>query len=280
LSISIFSIDTSAIYTCIAVTGVTAASWSVAYLAPGTTYTFSTGLTNTSGTVTNNLSTGVSGGQTAIGDINAGGNLTLSSTSNSTKGYIGITNAPRATANYGSLSIGSGAFDGSTSGKFVGSSSGTSIAVNEASGYAGNLMDLQVAGLRVLSVGYVSSLKATVLTGGSSGIILQGSADYNNWFFGQAGNTSFSGVGNMGYGGSALASISSGNNNSFYGSQSGMYITTSDGNVGIGSQAGRFISGGSTHNITPSNSTYIGYQTYPLADAQTNQTVIGYACRI
>ena len=37
----------------------------------GSSYTFSTGLTNTSGTITNNLSTGVSGGQTTIGGTGA-----------------------------------------------------------------------------------------------------------------------------------------------------------------------------------------------------------------
>ena len=50
--------------------------------------TFSTGLTNTSGTVTSNLSAGVSGGQTAVGGTASGNNLTLSSTSNATKGKI------------------------------------------------------------------------------------------------------------------------------------------------------------------------------------------------
>ena len=50
--------------------------------------TFSTGLTRTSNTITNNLSTGVSGGQSVIGGTGSGENLTLSSTSNATKGKI------------------------------------------------------------------------------------------------------------------------------------------------------------------------------------------------
>lgn len=50
--------------------------------------TFSTGLTNSSGTVTSNLSVGVSGGQSVIGGTAASNNLTLSSTSNATKGKI------------------------------------------------------------------------------------------------------------------------------------------------------------------------------------------------
>ena len=54
----------------------------------GSLYTFSTGLTNTGGTITANLSTGVAGGQSAIGGTSASNNLTLSSTSSGTKGKI------------------------------------------------------------------------------------------------------------------------------------------------------------------------------------------------
>jgi hypothetical protein len=54
----------------------------------GTSYTFSTGLTNSSGTVTSNLSTGVSGGQSVVGGTAASNSLTLSSTSNATKGKL------------------------------------------------------------------------------------------------------------------------------------------------------------------------------------------------
>jgi len=54
----------------------------------GSSYTFSTGLTNSSGTVTSNLSTGVSGGQSVVGGTAASNSLTLSSTSNATKGNI------------------------------------------------------------------------------------------------------------------------------------------------------------------------------------------------
>lgn len=54
----------------------------------GTSYTFSTGLTNTSSTITANLSTGISGGQSVIGGTASGNSLTLSSTSNASKGSI------------------------------------------------------------------------------------------------------------------------------------------------------------------------------------------------
>lgn len=64
------------------------ASSTVNLLSGGTSYTFSTGLNESAGTVTNNLSTGVSGGQTAIGGTASANNLTLSSTSHATKGKI------------------------------------------------------------------------------------------------------------------------------------------------------------------------------------------------
>lgn len=50
--------------------------------------TFSTGLTRATNTITNNLSTGVAGGQSVIGGTAASNALTLSSTSNATKGKI------------------------------------------------------------------------------------------------------------------------------------------------------------------------------------------------
>jgi hypothetical protein len=63
--------------------------------------TFSTGLTRATNTITNNLSTGVAGGQSAIGGTASGNNLTLSSTSHATKGKILFgTSAYDETANY------------------------------------------------------------------------------------------------------------------------------------------------------------------------------------
>jgi hypothetical protein len=61
--------------------------------------TFSTGLTNTANTITANLSTGKSGGQSVIGGTGAGEDLTLSSTSNATKGSIFFGNSAYDEAN-------------------------------------------------------------------------------------------------------------------------------------------------------------------------------------
>jgi len=58
------------------------------YSGGGGSYTFSTGLTNTSGTVTADLSTGKSGGQVVYGGTAASEDLYLSSTSDSTKDRI------------------------------------------------------------------------------------------------------------------------------------------------------------------------------------------------
>lgn len=70
------------------INGITYRSCAKDSVGSGTAYTFSTGLTNTAGTVTANLSTGIAGGQSVIGGTAIGENLTLSSTSNATKGKI------------------------------------------------------------------------------------------------------------------------------------------------------------------------------------------------
>jgi hypothetical protein len=80
-----------------------------------------------------------------------------------------LSKAPTATANYGTLSIGGGPFDGTTTGKFVGSVSGTSIAVNEVTGYAGDLFNVQVAGVsqaKVSATGLLTLAGSTFVLGG------------------------------------------------------------------------------------------------------------------
>ncbi|MBX9767082.1 MAG: hypothetical protein K2X47_07420, partial [Bdellovibrionales bacterium] len=80
--------------------------------------------------------------------VDTGGNVGIGTTSPASKLHIG--SAPTASANYGLLSLGSGPFDGSTAGYFgTGGSSGaggTMIAGNAATGYTGDLVNLQVAG--------------------------------------------------------------------------------------------------------------------------------------
>lgn len=73
---------------------------------------FSTGLTNTLNTITNNLLTGLSGGQTIIGGTGSGENLVLSTTSNGAKGklFFGASaNNNYFNESFGNLVLGTGA---------------------------------------------------------------------------------------------------------------------------------------------------------------------------
>lgn len=101
---------------------------------------------------------GRSGGQTLIGGTASANNLLLKPTSHATLGYVGIPYAPQGVATYPLFAVGSGPFDGTTAGFFTGSSSGTAIGVNAASGFVGNLLDVQVAGVaraRITGAGYL-----------------------------------------------------------------------------------------------------------------------------
>lgn len=70
-----------------------AADWST-FNSKQASLTFSTGLTDTAGTITNNLSTGIAGGQSIYGGAAASENLTISSTINATKGVIELAKDP------------------------------------------------------------------------------------------------------------------------------------------------------------------------------------------
>jgi len=98
---------------------------------------------------------------------------------------------------------------------------------------------------------------------------------------------------NIAIGASVLASNTTGNSNTSIGNLSlsvntigtdntaigstSLYnlIGASSFNTSIGRSAGRYISDGVTNLTLSNNSVFIGSQTYPLANNQTNQTVIG-----
>lgn len=115
------------------------------------TYTFSTGLTNTAGTITATLSTGISGGQTATGGTGSAENLILQSTTNATLGYVGVTTAVRGVATYPTFALGSGGFAGSA-GNFSGVAAGTILGVNAPSGFTGKYFDAQLNGVTQISM--------------------------------------------------------------------------------------------------------------------------------
>ncbi len=84
--------------------------------------------------------------------VSYNGNIGVGTTTPLSRFHIGV--SPTASANYGTLSLGGGAFDGTTSGYFGTSSSsntnGTSLAINEASGYTGDLINAQIGGSSLL----------------------------------------------------------------------------------------------------------------------------------
>jgi hypothetical protein len=95
--------------------------------------------------------------------IDSSGNVGIGTTAPVAK--LQVSAAPTATANYPMMALGDGAFDGTTAGFFAGSASGTYLGVNAASGYSGNLIDMQVAGVSKFKVS-----SAGVMTGDGSGI--------------------------------------------------------------------------------------------------------------
>lgn len=79
--------------------------------------------------------------------------------------------APDASANAGLANLGSGGFAGGGGTAFVGSASGTALAINPTTGYAGSLIDAQVAGaarFKVTSAGRID-LDTTTTAGGTTG---------------------------------------------------------------------------------------------------------------
>lgn len=139
-----------------------------------------------------------------------------------------------ALANCGTFSVGGGPFDGSTAGKFVGSSSGTSIAVNEASGYGGNLMDLQVAGVsefKVSAGGAISLNNIRPLADSNAAITLTNAAGSGNmWKIDTTNGYNYF----YSLGSNSIRIIASGSaNNIYYDGTSGLDISSAGGGLSV-----------------------------------------------
>ena len=99
--------------------------------------------------------------------ITSTGNVGIGTTSPVSTLHIGV--APVSTAKYGTVSIGSGPFDGTTAGHFVGSANGTQFSINAASGSTADIIMAQVAGVTQFNV-----TAAGVMTLGGSTFVLGG----------------------------------------------------------------------------------------------------------
>ena len=84
------------------------------------------------------------------------------------------------------------------------------------------------------------------------------------------------GSNNTANGQAALQANTTGGTNSVVGLQALFFNTSGSLNSAVGALAGRFIADGTTALTITNNSTYLGYNTKPLADNNTNETVIGY----
>lgn len=76
----------------------------------------------------------------------------------------------------------------------------------------------------------------------------------------------------------SLFSLTTGGSNCAFGASSLYSMTTGSFNVAIGRWSGRLINSGAAA-VTVNNSVFLGYDTRPNADSETNQIVIGYQGR-
>jgi hypothetical protein len=101
--------------------------------------------------------------------IDKNGNVGIGTTAPVSRLHIGV--APTASANYGLVSLGSGAFDGATSGFFTGAAAGTLIAGNLAAGSTSDLINLQVSGSSKFKV---DGVYGSIVSGGGASFQVNG----------------------------------------------------------------------------------------------------------
>jgi hypothetical protein len=138
-------------------------------------------------------------------------------------------------------------------------SANTSGSLNTAVGWSA--LVLNTVAVEQTAVGWQALYNST--TGGQNTAV-----GYNAMVDNQMGST------NTAIGGQALASNQTTNSNTAVGWEA-LYYAKAANNTALGYQAGMFISGGSTPNFSSGDSLYVGYEAYPLASGDTNETVLG-----
>jgi hypothetical protein len=224
----------------------------------------------TSTTASTSTTTGaliVSGGAGIAGNLNVGGTLTIGGANAVlTTGAQTVAGAKTFSSNITSNGIVLGRL-GTTSTNFViGLGSLNTTATSNYNTAVGDYTLVgNTSGDRNVAVGYSTMYNTT--TGA-----------YNVGMGWAALNAQTTGSYNTAIGNEALKTTTTASSNVALGYNAGQNITTGSGNTFVGVQAGQYIaSSGVVANATGTNSTFIGYNTYPLADGDANEVVLaGY----
>ena len=175
----------------------------------------------------------------------------------------------------GVLSVGTGSRVNS---RFIVSSSGgtVSFVVDEFGNVynrgRGNISTNTAFGASALSLN-VGGYENTAI--GVNALLSNTSGSFNTALGLSSLRLSISGASNTAIGDSALYSNTTGDNNTAIGREALYFNIIGDSNTALGSNAGRYISGSSSGATNSNNSIFIGSDTRPQLDNQTNQIVIG-----
>jgi len=194
----------------------------------------------------------------------------INGSSSNTNTFIGLDAGIRNTTGANNTFIGNNAGQNNTTGVtnvFIGTSAGGSNTIGFGnSAYGVSSLQSNTTGYWNSSYGYNSLLSST--TG------------YSNSAFGEGSLlSSTTSANNSAFGRSTLRSLTSGSNNAVFGAASFYYLSSGDSNIAIGQDAGTYFGISSSTTTTSNNSIFIGRDSRPSADSETNQLVIGYQGR-
>ena len=235
-----------------------------------------TGLTPDDDHTQYTLLAGRAGGQTIYGGTAANEDLALEPTSHSTK-----TTADLILANAGGRIVLADTTTALTGVIYKGADrfihnfhhpSGQSVPPD-----GGNMFIGVNAGNFTMGSTATSSFLSSANVGIGQQSLSSNTTGYSNTAVGyQACISNTTGYYNFGLGAQALYNTNIGYQNTAIGGQALFANTSGHTNIGIGTSAGRYISGGSVANQTSNTSIYLGALTKALADAGSNEIVLGY----
>ena len=143
-----------------------------------------------------------------------------------------------------------------------------------ASGVISSSKDALINGLTIGRGG--GDLSVNTAIGDSTLINNEASGQYNTALGNAALYTNTSGVSNTALGYKSMYDNINGNYNTAVGLDSLSENQRGDSNTAVGYNSGRFITNGTSHNIIPTSSVFIGMNTKAKADNEENQIVIGF----